>query len=910
MQSNTNTISVEEIQLEGFKNQTTTTGLAKLNLIVGDNGSGKSAIPLALMFAATGATPDGRKIDTVYEYADTDGCAVGLKLSDGFGFTRKVIANHRDAKLSQIIDITGRRDALSVSAAEAAIEAKLGCLPSMWNASEFLGLSPKAKRNELLRMFAGTSTDLPVDPEAVMARLVAEFVRLHPRGGDGAADNIIAALTNMPVADQLNLTLAKASDIVRDERESTMLADRVRLLRAGIKGDIAEAVAAMVEATKKVANETEADHRSVRQALSELSARKASLTAVAEDCRVLRDRDAAYEGDEREVIRLIGNAEGRAKAETAIRERIATLEKRIADGRNSLRAAQEAKVSTPGEIAERVSEWERLGCAIDIAKLRAESYQLSGALSLAAENPNDPDALEAEAVALEAKLPTVDDGPRQRAAAEVERLTGEEAAAGRRVNATIQAATQAKADRDAAAKRLDDAKLSPWHEAGRLLGAGFYEIDKLPNVDTESFDCIKAAFKPLRDYITEKAGSENITGLETRLQQLNEHLVACDEETAKARKEHQRLTNERLAAENTARIERDKASAAQAERTQALQFIAGIRDRATTARNAGGEADKRRTEARERLTQIEVEIADLKAKHAAIPVIADIKAGEAQWTALGDTINDERFAVTQRDRNIAAVTETIEADTTSLAQTKAELETLAPAGDMEALTAKRNSISTARAELKRQIDARTEFEAAERTYAETETRAKAKGLEHEVCKTLHAAVGKLRDAMMQQLAKPVTDRMNRFLAYCAPDGAEAYCDIESAIGRETCELGWVRNGRKVTIRAMSGGERTIFTAALQFALVTLADPPYKLLWIEADQCDTGCLIRLTDACEAVADSLSQVVVTTHTTRPTSGYSAWNIIVANRAPRVPEPALPVREQLPAGAVAATELAGMA
>lgn len=901
MQSNTNTISVEEIQLEGFKNQTTTTGLAKLNLIVGDNGSGKSAIPLALMFAATGATPDGRKIDTVYEYADTDGCAVGLKLSDGFGFTRKVIANHRDAKLSQIIDITGRRDALSVSAAEAAIEAKLGCLPSMWNASEFLGLSPKAKRNELLRMFAGTSSDLPVDPEAVMARLVAEFVRLHPRGGDGAADNITAALANMPVADQLNLALAKATDIVRDERESTMLADRVRLLRAGIKGDIAEAVAAMVEATKKVANETEADHRSVRQALSELSARKASLTDVAEDCRVLQDRDAAYEGDEREVIRLIGNAEGRAKAEAAIRERIGTLERRIADSRNSLRAAQEAKVSTPDEIAERVTEWERLGCAIDIAKLRAESDQLSGALSLAAENPNDPDALEAEAIALEAKLPTVDDGPRQQAAAEVERLTGEEAAAGRRVNATIQAATQAKADRDAEAKRLEQAKASPWAEARRLLTEA---VSAINTVDAAN------ALTPLANHIVAQLGGENITALESRLQQLQEHLVACDDETANARRDHIRLTNERLAAENTARIERDKATVAQAERTQALQFIASIRDRATIARNAGGEADKRRTEARERLTQIEVEIADLKAKHAAMPVIVDIKAGESQWSTLGDAINDERLAVTQRDRNIAGITETIEADTTSLAQAKSELETLAPAGDMEALTAKRNSISTARAELKRQIDARTEFESAERTYAETETRAKAKGLEHEVCKTLHAAVGKLRDAMMKQLAKPVTDRMNRFLAYCAPDGAEAYCDIESAIGRETCELGWVRNGRKVTIRAMSGGERTIFTAALQFALVTLADPPYKLLWIEADQCDTGCLIRLTDACEAVADSLSQVVVTTHTTRPTSGYSAWNIIVANRAPRVPEPALPVREQLPAGAVAATELAGMA
>lgn len=910
MQSNPNTISVEEIRLEGFKNQATTTSLAKLNLVVGDNGSGKSAIPLALMFAATGATPDGRKIDSVYEYADTDGCAVGLKLSDGFGFTRKVIANHRDGKLSQTIDITGRRDALSVSAAEAAIEAKLGCLPSMWNASEFLGLSPKAKRNELLRMFAGTSTDLPVDPEAVMARLVAEFVRLHPRGGDGAADNIIAALGNMPVADQLNLALAKASDIVRDERETTMLADRVRLLRAGIKGDIAEAVAAMVEATKKVANETEADHRSVRQALSELSARKASLTAVAEDCRVLRERDAAYEADEREVIRLIGNAEGRAKAETAIRERIATLEKRIADGRNSLRAAQEAKVSTPGEIAERVSEWERLGCAIDIAKLRAESDQLSGALSLAADNPNDPDALEAEAVALEAKLPTVDDGPRQQAAAEVERLTSEEAAAGRRVNATIQAATQAKADRDAAAKRLDDATQSPWAKAKGLLVDAINHTDKIQSMTADINAAVVGFLAPLGTFLDEQLAGCNIENLETKLAEATAHAGEAQAEADKAKTEHLRLTNERLAAENTARIERDKATAAQAERTQALQFIAGIRERATTARNAGGEADKRRTEARDRLTQIEVEIADLKAKHSALPAVSDIKTSESQWSSLGDAINDERLAVTQRDRNIADITGTIEADTTSLTQAKSELETLTPAGDMEALTAKRNSISAARAELKRQIDARTEFEAAERTYAETETRAKAKGLEHEVCKTLHAAVGKLRDAMMQQLAKPVTDRMNRFLAYCAPDGAEAYCDIESAIGRETCELGWVRNGRKVTIRAMSGGERTMFTAALQFALVTLADPPYKLLWIEADQCDTGSLIRLTDACEAVADSLSQVVITTHTTRPTSGYTAWNIIVANRAPRVPEPVLPVREQLPAGAVGATELAGMA
>lgn len=883
MQSN-EPIRVEEVTLDRFKNQTRSERLDRLNLIVGDNGSGKTAVPLALMFAATGATPDGKKIDSAYEYTDPSGCKVGLRMTDGFAFDREIIADHRDRSLSQAITIRGRRDALSNKAAEAAIEAALGAMPAMWNANEFLGLSPKAKRNELLSMFAGTSADMPVDATAVMARLVAEFVRLHHRGGDGAADAILASIADAPVAEQCNIALSGARLVIDHADESAMLAAKLELLRSGIQGDIAEAVAAMVEAAKKEANATEADHRSTRQALSELSSRKASLTVVAEDCRALKERDAAYEADEQAVIRDIGNAEGREKSETAIRQRIGTLEQRIADSRNSLRAVQETTAPTQSDIDSATKEYYRLGAAIRIAELRAEAEHLNSALSLAADNPNDPAAMEAEADALEANLPEADDGPRQRATAEVERLTTAEAAAGRRVNAIIQTATQARADVATCSRRLEEARKSPWAEARDRLEEAIAELG------TEE---AASVLSNLMGFIVSQEGAESADALATRLQQLSEHATVCDAEAVKAKDDHLRLTNERLAAENIARIERDKAAVVQAERTRALQRIAGLRDKATAARNAGGEADKRRADAQARLTAIEIEIADRKASHAPMPVIDDIAAAKARYSAAGDDIDDNRKAMQDRERNIRDLTGSIEADERSLAQAKSELNTLAPVGDLDGLRAKRAAIATARAELKQQIDARTEFEAAERTYADTERRAKAKGIEHEVCKCLHSAVGELRDSMMRRLSKPVTDAMNRFLAYCAPDGAEAYCDIESAIGREACELGWIRSRRKVPIRALSGGERTIFTAALQFALISLADPPYKLLWVEADQCDANNLTRLSAACEAVADSLSQVIITTHATG-IMAMQGWNVIRAERVARVPEPALPVAE----------------
>ena len=330
----------------------------------------------------------------------------------------------------------------------------------------------------------------------------------------------------------------------------------------------------------------------------------------------------------------------------------------------------------------------------------------------------------------------------------------------------------------------------------------------------------------------------------------------------------------RFSSDKEARTLRDIAADLESERRATVNRVNDLRDRAAKLRESAGSAQDARASTHARLAEIDAAIAALQADGVDEPQDGDsveYKTAKSRRIAECIRINIQSHA-TKIDNLMLLITAADQAAATA----KTELAALAPAGDLESLRARRAIIAASRSQLAADIKARADFEGMERAFATTADKAKAKLIAWEVAKAVTKAVATIRDDMMARLSRPVTDRMNRFLGYCAPAGAVAYCDIESSIGREVCDFGWVRNGRKVTIRAMSGGERTMFAAALQYALVTLTYPPLKLLLIEGDQCDMNNLLRLTTACEAVSGELSNVLLTCHAGDILTMHG-WNVL---------------------------------
>lgn len=109
-----------------------------------------------------------------------------------------------------------------------------------------------------------------------------------------------------------------------------------------------------------------------------------------------------------------------------------------------------------------------------------------------------------------------------------------------------------------------------------------------------------------------------------------------------------------------------------------------------------------------------------------------------------------------------------------------------------------------------------------------------------------------------------------------------YLELENDRGRPIFELGWVRDGKRTALPALSSGEAVIFCAALSIAL-TLRAPGRRLLLVEADPLDTTNLEALLQALAPQADSLEALVVATAAEGWTSP-PAWKVVRLNGAKR--------------------------
>lgn len=96
------------------------------------------------------------------------------------------------------------------------------------------------------------------------------------------------------------------------------------------------------------------------------------------------------------------------------------------------------------------------------------------------------------------------------------------------------------------------------------------------------------------------------------------------------------------------------------------------------------------------------------------------------------------------------------------------------------------------------------------------------------------ACGIVRQEDLALRAQGIESRMAQFLTAASRPETPYLRASKSAT-----DFGWVRDGREITIEAMSGGEYTMFAAALAAAVISLRAPGVKILMIEENEVGLG-----------------------------------------------------------------------
>jgi hypothetical protein len=159
---------------------------------------------------------------------------------------------------------------------------------------------------------------------------------------------------------------------------------------------------------------------------------------------------------------------------------------------------------------------------------------------------------------------------------------------------------------------------------------------------------------------------------------------------------------------------------------------------------------------------------------------------------------------------------------------------------------------------------------------------------YDVAKGVAEAIKVVREEYMAELVAPLVDKLNAVLGRLG--GARtAHCKLLDLRGQPAFDLGWSDGKTEVSLDAMSGGEQVLFSVCLLYALVMLADPPLKLLMIEAGELDGDRLDDLLCAIHTLTDgpvgAIGNVLVAT--CRPPRRAPGWNVIELPR-PQFDEP----------------------
>jgi energy-coupling factor transporter ATP-binding protein EcfA2 len=166
------------------------------------------------------------------------------------------------------------------------------------------------------------------------------------------------------------------------------------------------------------------------------------------------------------------------------------------------------------------------------------------------------------------------------------------------------------------------------------------------------------------------------------------------------------------------------------------------------------------------------------------------------------------------------------------------------AGVDEALTAERDEVA---GRLSRMLDARAQH----RQLADVIAEINRLGARHAVLLAIEDACKRLRADEVAAQGGPLLEILTTYLR--AAGRTETPYIVAN---RTSCDFGWVRGDKQVSIAAMSGGEWGLFAAGLTAALLILRAAPVRILLVESAELDTPTLQQMLRGIAALKSELT------------------------------------------------------
>lgn len=237
---------LKTIYLKGFKDQSRTMHLGRLNLLVGRNGLGKSAFIEGLVYALSGRVPGGKSKDEVAKCFSPRGGKVQVIDEEGRWIMRGITVDHKATRVSEVLETEPKEAPTSTSIWD--------CNQALMDFRHFVDLSSAKRRDFMLDLVgaAGGKLTLEKGRETLLAGFAKEL------GGKGADESCILDPRKLP--EDLRPVAAQWKPIW-DYIESFDWPGT----------DASEALTSIVDTAKTKKNEARAASKEAKASLSELT---------------------------------------------------------------------------------------------------------------------------------------------------------------------------------------------------------------------------------------------------------------------------------------------------------------------------------------------------------------------------------------------------------------------------------------------------------------------------------------------------------------------------------------------------------------------------------------------------------------------------------------------------------------
>lgn len=298
-------MNIQSIQFKNFKGLTRSLDAGALNLFLGGNGCGKTAVLLGIRFAMTGETPHGRRPMDAWKMSGPTGCSVTITLDDGFSWTRALRKHRRNGTIRTELDVAGEEH-LGVADSEALIRDRVGAFAPTWTARETLSQSPDKLRDFILGLCGSNGTTCDLDSTVLSERIRRRFLE---------------AEANVP-ADKLSM-----DQLREDFADAPLLGHAASTIVGAMIGKTDPAAAAAMlsgltaareaaNATKALRDEKQAAARALRERIAEIQVEADTATDHAEALATVREEIRVVDeqiGEARERATSIQDADGRLR---------------------------------------------------------------------------------------------------------------------------------------------------------------------------------------------------------------------------------------------------------------------------------------------------------------------------------------------------------------------------------------------------------------------------------------------------------------------------------------------------------------------------------------------------------------------------------------------------------------------